>query len=185
MKRLFIAIKIHPSEKLRALVSALKRDLIDDKIKWVELHNLHMTLKFLGDTPEAHIPEIVRQVRRSCRDIPPFTLTLKDTGIFGSRYKPRVIWCGTMPDPAMKKLIRNLYANLETIGIEPGRQNVVPHLTLGRIKYIANKKHFQDVLDANRPGVIQESRVDEFYLLASTLRSQGPVHEIMETFRLD
>ncbi len=58
--RVFIAIslpgKIH--DNLSAIDAKLKRDLPDGIIRWVKVTNIHLTLKFLGDIPEADVDRL-------------------------------------------------------------------------------------------------------------------------------
>ena len=51
MQRIFAAIKIVPDEELSKLIKRLQTALANEKIKWVEPWNLHITLKFFGETP--------------------------------------------------------------------------------------------------------------------------------------
>ena len=49
----FIAIDIEPSDEIKKFVENLSQTKA--KLKLVELENMHITLKFLGETQEAHI----------------------------------------------------------------------------------------------------------------------------------
>ena len=52
MRRTFVAIKIPVSNQTVELINDIQSELKDDKIKWVESCNMHITLFFLGDTDE-------------------------------------------------------------------------------------------------------------------------------------
>jgi 2'-5' RNA ligase len=185
MKRLFAAIKIHPDESLSSLYWALKRSLKDEKIKWVDPDNIHITLKFFGETPEHHIPGICVALREAARGITPFSLQIRNTGVFGSSYQPRVVWFGIEPDDGLNKLAGSVVARLEDIGIEDDRQNFVPHLTIGRIKSLSDKKYFQQVMEKYRKGPIKKEEVTEFHLYESILSPQGPTYVIVDSFTLE
>jgi len=58
MKRIFIAVKIKLNEKSQQVFSECKFRLRDEKIKWVDPLNMHITLKFIGDTYENEIADI-------------------------------------------------------------------------------------------------------------------------------
>ena len=184
MKRLFAAIKIHPTEAFTSRYISLKKSLKDEKIKWVDLENIHITLKFFGESPEHHIPAIILALKEACMGMSPFELSLADTGIFGSSYKPRIIWFGIEPSNELIILFKNIFRELENIGIENDRQNFVPHLTVGRIKSLDNKKFFQQVIDKNCEGHIQKEEVNKFHLFESILSPQGPTYNIIESFDL-
>ena len=184
MKRLFAAIKIHPDEAFLKRYYAIKKALIDEKIKWVRPENIHITLKFFGETPEHHIPGISIALRQAAKEATPFELVLQNTGIFGSSYNPRVIWFGMEPHDEIIQLSKAVFRELEVIGIETGRQNFVPHLTVARIKSLDDKKFFQGVIDKNKEGFIQKEEVNEFHLFESILLPDGPKYELIESFGL-
>ncbi len=91
MKRIFAAIKINPNDKSLQIYNELKSACRNDKINWVDPHNLHITLKFFGETEENKIADIVSALLEIAKHHTGFSFYLKDVGIFGSHYKPRVI----------------------------------------------------------------------------------------------
>jgi 2'-5' RNA ligase len=184
MKRLFAAIKIHPIEAFTAQYLSLKKSLADEKIRWVDPDNIHITLKFFGETPEHHISNITGALRAAADTVPAFTINMENTGIFGSSYKPKVIWFGIDPCDELQLLSKNVFRELEKIGIEHDRQNFVPHLTIARIKYLQDKKHFQQIIDQHKEGFIQTEEVNEFHLFESILRPQGPLYKVVKSFPL-
>jgi len=95
-----------------------------------------------------------------------------------------VIWYGIRDETQIFNLADNIFSELEGIGIERDRQNFVPHLTIGRIKELNNKDKFQQIIDKNKPGLIQTIRVEEFSLIESVLQPTGPIYENIETFIL-
>jgi 2'-5' RNA ligase len=184
MKRLFAAIRIHPSETFVQHYYSLRKPLREEKIKWVDPGNIHLTLKFFGETPESNIPVIGAALEQAARETPVFGLEIKDTGIFGSRYQPRVIWLGIAPREDIAMLAENIFGKLEAAGMPRDRQNFVPHLTLARIKFLDDKKTFRQVIERHGQVYIQKEEVKEFHLFESILRPQGPVYSILETYKL-
>jgi 2'-5' RNA ligase len=183
-KRLFVAIKIRPGEEFLRLYYQLKKTFQQEKIKWVETENVHLTLKFLGETAAHEVEDIINALAEARLGIMPFDLVLEGMGIFGSSYNPRVIWFGIKEDKQMSNLAENIFSELELAGFERDRQNFVPHLTVGRIKEISDKKRFQEKLDKIKPGHIQTDRVEEFCLFESILQPEGPVYKVIETITL-
>ena len=184
MKRLFAAIKIEPSAEFSNLAAQLSRELRHDRINWVELKNIHLTLKFFGETEETQIPDIRKALGNAAGLCQPFTLRISRTGIFGSRYEPRVIWFGLDASPQMSELARLTMEELSKAGWEADRQNFVPHLTIGRIKEIKDKVLFQQVIDKYRNARIQDQAVGEIILFESILKPQGPTYIKLATFPL-
>ncbi|MCF8302394.1 MAG: RNA 2',3'-cyclic phosphodiesterase [Bacteroidales bacterium] len=183
-KRLFAAIKIKPEPEFLDILSQLQRALKLDKIKWVDPENVHLTLKFFGETNEDLIPDIIEQLDDAAQLASPFSLHIHDVGIFGSSYKPRVIWFNIEEEEQLQALAKNIQDNLKTLGYEPDRQNFVPHLTIGRIKHLKDRHFFQKRIDEHKEKSIQHVDVNEFYLMESILRSQGPLYKVVEKFTL-
>ena len=162
----------------------MKKSLPQEKIKWVDIENIHITLKFFGGTPEEKIDKICDALEKSTFNHDPFKLSLRDVGIFGSSYKPRVIWFGIDQSVELQKLADDIKYELNEIGYEADRQNFVPHITVGRIKIIENKKFFQKVIDENKSGFIQEIPVEEIVLYESILHRTGPEYISIEKIML-
>lgn len=184
MKRLFAAIKIQPSPEFLNLLFHLKRELHYEKIKWVSPENIHITLKFYGETPEDDIPLIEKVLQEAAVAHAPFTFRLKGLGVFGSSYRPRVIWAGIEDGKPLAELGKAVLNGSDRAGWKRDRQNFVPHLTIGRIKQLEDKRHFQEVIRKDRDVFLQEVSAEEIILYESILRSQGPEYVTLGSFSL-
>lgn len=183
MKRLFAAIPIHLTDESRQTIGLIQQEMRDDKIKWVHPENTHLTIKFFGETSEDRIDDICEAMDDAAIGIEPFTLRMERLGIFGSRYKPKVIWLGFDENQEIIRLQKNILKELEKIDIYEDRQNFVPHLTIGRIKFIKHKRFFQETIDKYKEAFSQENTIEKFHLFESILKPAGPRYEIVETFR--
>ena len=150
----------------------------------MEEYNIHITLKFFGETEEGKIPEIVRVLGELSAAINVFSFSLQKLGIFGSSYDPRVVWVGIEPYTDLASLMKIIRDKMEVIGYEPDRQNLVPHLTLGRIKFLKDKQLFQQIIDQNKGISSQEIKVGRIILFESILKKEGPVYLTLQTFPL-
>ncbi|MBE0557350.1 MAG: RNA 2',3'-cyclic phosphodiesterase, partial [Proteobacteria bacterium] len=145
MKRIFVAVTIDAADPLREYYQKFRNWFKTDRITWVEEENLHITLKFIGDTPEDKIPGIHQALSRVASAYSAFPASIIGAGVFGSSYKPRVLWFGVEDaGRPMEKLGRDIAGALEEAGIEDDRQNFVPHLTIGRIKYIRQRRKLDE-----------------------------------------
>jgi RNA 2',3'-cyclic 3'-phosphodiesterase len=183
MKRLFAAVKIDPGEEFLEGFREMKSAFSHEPVKWVEEHNIHITLKFFGDTEEAKISAIARELGEVSSGTKGFVLRLKNLGIFGSAYDPRVIWVGIEPYDKLSALMKEIRDRMEQIGLAADRQNLVPHLTLGRIKFLRNKELFRKTLDCFRSIESNEIAVGNFFLYESTLTKEGPVYKALQSFQ--
>lgn len=180
MKRLFIAIKINPDREFLQLCEELRSQLKFEKITWVSPQNVHITLKFLGDTPENKIEFISAGMKKAVTGMPAFSFRLRGLGIFGSSYQPRVVWAGIENWKELALIGENIIREMEFLGWERDRQNFVPHLTLGRIKFIRDKQVFQEVIGEYKHIDIQDVNVTEVRLYESVLTREGPVYTVVE-----
>jgi len=185
MKRLFVAVKIHPSPELLQVYYSSKKDLALEKIRWVEESNFHLTLKFLGNTHTSLIAKIDRTLKSVSLNTPSFEMHFHDAGIFGSRYAPRVIWLGIENSTQLNEFADNVLNELDQAGFLRDRQNFVPHLTIGRIKHIHSKKHLKNVIDKHKGNPIHQETVNEFYLYESILKREGPVYKVLKVYSLE
>jgi 2'-5' RNA ligase len=176
MKRLFAAIKIYPSARYISLFDEISSSLRHERIKWIEPENTHLTLKFFGETDDVKIPAICLAIKAAVAQSKPFTLKISNTGIFGSRYDPKVLWFGIEKLDELDELARNIFAELVKCGWEADRQNFVPHLTIGRIKELKDKPLFQKIIGKYNTVEIQEENVTEIILYESILRRDGPLY---------
>lgn len=181
-KRLFAAVKIHPSDAFLSVYNQIKTLLKHERITWVNPTVMHLTIKFFGEISVDQIPAISKCLQEATQKVQSFELEVKNTGMFGSRYDPRVIWFGIEDGNALKELFISVSDQLQTIGILPDRQNFVPHLTIGRIKEIKNKQNFQATLEQFRSHESGRQTIREMILFESILRREGPIYKHVEVF---
>jgi 2'-5' RNA ligase len=184
MKRLFAALKVHPDENLLNLYADLRARLRHEKIKWVDEKNIHITLKFFGETPESEIDTIYETLDDVAHRHQALKIKLQNIGIFGSKYNPRVIWFGMEKNPAIEALAMDVIQSLDKACFPHDGQNFRAHLTVGRIKSINDKRNFQQSIDRFKEVFLQSVKVDEFVLYESKLRPHGPEYSVVGSFRL-
>ena len=182
MKRLFAAVKIEPGELFLKSFRELRNRLGSESIKWVEENNIHITVKFFGDTDESLIPRMSGSLRKIADTGQVLNFRLSGIGIFGSSYQPRVVWTGIEPHEPLALLMKTAQLEMVPLGFEADRQNLVPHLTLGRIKYLKDKQLFQKALESFRSIHSDQLNVKECILYESILRKEGPLYITLEKF---
>ena len=176
MPRTFIAIKIKLSSEYDVLQQTLRRNTTFDEITWVANELNHITLRFIGKTFPAQVVQIKQILQEVARETECFSLKINKLGIFGSRYCPRVILLGFEQEPMLNQLVEKINEKLGTLGFEPAEGNFVPHITLGRIKKIHNKKKFSELIEAMQPIYKQEFAIKEIILYKSQLEKEGPIY---------
>lgn len=176
MKRLFIAFKIELNQENANLLQDLRRNTVYDSIVWVNENIQHCTLRFLGKTPENKIDTLKNIIQEVVTQHPSFALEIEKLGFFGSRYAPKVIWLGFRPQPLLQQLFEALEQRIVgELGMEKNDGHFVPHITLGRIKKVDNKRRFWATMEKFTP-FYQKMEVKEIILYQSRLEKDGPIY---------
>jgi 2'-5' RNA ligase len=184
MKRLFIAIKIEPDKSFIEIYDELASRLKYENLRFAEMNNLHLTLRFIGDTAENKIPDIDKMLNKTIETAKAFTLNINRTGVFGSSYNPRVVWFGIDQNEQLTHLHSAIELNLSKVGLFPDRQNFVPHLTLTRIKQLKDLKLFQKIISEFHEKKIMKQDVLTFSLIESILMKEGPIYNTLFSYTL-
>lgn len=181
--RTFIALTLPDGvrEALGAVSQELAPQVPDKSVKWVTPERMHLTLRFLGDTPVDALDDVADGLDRVAADSAPFTLHLDQLGCFPNERRPRVIWVGvrgaTEEAVALKEAIDRM---LVPLGWEPENRSFHPHLTLGRVK----SQHRRVELPWGSPVVSRPIPVDAVHLIESRLRPDGPLYTVRHTSSL-
>ena len=172
--RTFIAFPI--GERVVEKIGSLQKDLKPLKInaKMVDPKKIHLTLKFLGETPEQQLPSIITALNTI--PLQPFTATLAHLGAFPTPVNPKVLWIGLEP----QKPFNTLYNHINHALPSPAEKRFHPHITLARIKGPYDKKTVEHKLKTRIPP--ETFTIITFTLYQSTLAPQGPVYKELKTF---
>jgi 2'-5' RNA ligase len=184
MKRLFIAAHIQALPKLIEVRENLCNSLRNEQISWTKLEQMHLTFRFIGQTPLSRIDSIINAFHNASQDIQSFQIELKHIGIFGTSHSPKVIWAG-IEDKGESTIIYNrLQTELANIGIPSTRENFVPHLTLGRVKNPIQIPTFQATIDLWKNTVFGVTLINELIIFESILHAKGAIHIPIEKITL-
>ena len=182
--RTFIAVKITPQPGLVRLVNEFRQELRGEAVKWVDLQNMHLTVKFIGDTT----PEQVDQIKSVLGDIayrfPVFSFSLDGVGFFQRGGQPSVLFIKTDTAEILNKLASGIDDQLQLIGFEKESRRFSPHLTLGRIKYLKEKSSFLRLTEKFGQYPVQEVVCRQVIFYQSVLMPQGPLYKPLAEIKL-
>src|SRR6185503_17912307 len=88
-------------------------------VKWVRPEALHLTLKFLGDVDEVNEPSLQGALGQVADEARPVSLHIEGFGVFPDYQRPRIVWVGVAPDPALELLqhrVEQVFAPLASVG---------------------------------------------------------------------
>jgi RNA 2',3'-cyclic 3'-phosphodiesterase len=184
MKRTFLAVDIHPTEKLKEDFGLIRRRLRLEKINWVPEGSLHITTNFLGDTEEDILPLMVKNFEGSLLSMPAFELVIRSFGVFRNLHDPRVIWLGCDPCPTLQQIKNRLDQVLAGLGFKPESRDFSPHLTLGRVKNLRQVNQLSQLITLYKDVVFQKLRIDHLNFYESRLTPVGPEYISIKNFPL-
>jgi 2'-5' RNA ligase len=181
--RAFLAIEV--PEELKLKINKVIRQFrkCDARIKYVELENLHLTLKFFGDIDTDGIELLSEKISSVVSEFDGFKVNIRGCGAFPNENRIKVIWLGLENDELVRKLHNELDKEFVQLGFDKDRK-FSTHLTIGRMKSAKGKAEVKSTIEEFKDIEIGEMNVDGIVLKKSTLTPQGPIYEDLERFEL-
>ncbi len=104
------------------------------KAGWYEPEDYHITLKFLGDLPEARQPELIAAATPIAASTAPFVPGLEVLGAFPGLHRPNVLWVGVSTGPEPADLASRLEEAMAALGFPREGRPYRPHITIARCR---------------------------------------------------
>lgn len=169
--RLFYAIAADEEVKAAAAATVARLRRAPADYRWVDPRDMHLTLRFLGETAEEKLPEVERVMREVAAKTKPFEVVYGGVGGFDSLDDPRVVWVGVDAGFEPLKAVADLLGRDEP-------RPFAPHLTLGRRRRAEPAPGFSGLLRAEPPLALRRP-VERVSLYASKPAPFGHAYEIM------
>jgi RNA 2',3'-cyclic 3'-phosphodiesterase len=179
--RTFVATDIHPiiQKSIQKQVSFLRNILGDSSIRWVPVHNIHITLKFLGDVSPAKVDELQRIVKAEADSHSSFDIHVNELGSFPSSKRARVLFIGIQASAALEALQQGIESACVKVGFKSETRPFSPHLTIGRVRQGISKHDQQKIYEILRDVKIDSlgtASVDSVHLYKSERQTNGAVY---------
>jgi len=182
--RTFVAVKVEPSPALLHTMKDLQLALTGEPVKWVDPANLHLTLKFLGDTLPSQVDEIGEELNQVSKQFSSFSFQVEGLGFFKNKGIPRVLFVNIKDGEELQLIAAEIDNRLANLGFEPETRQFNPHLTLARIKFLKNKKGLYEAVEKYRDTFMQTAKINEIIFYRSVLKPEGAVYRELGKFRL-
>jgi len=166
------------------MYSSLRALLGNEKIVWVNMDKIHLTLVFLGNTEEDRIKAAGILLKQKCTGFGEFSFTLSGTGVFGNLKDPKVIWSGIKNSDKLLELNKLIIEGLKDTGFKIEDRQFRPHVTIARIKRINDIDTFRSAISRYHDVFFQEVHIKEVILFESILKPGGPVYRELGKFVL-
>jgi 2'-5' RNA ligase len=181
--RLFVALNI-PEDvraKLAALVAKLRPAC--NEARWPRIEGLHVTLKFIGETPAENAAKI-QAALASIAPRPAIKIDFRGLGFFPNESRPRVLWAGVVAGAELAALAAAVESALEPLGIPREERTFSPHLTLARFNNPRKLDALHSAIEKAGPLEFGAVSAQEFHLYQSVLKPGGAEYTRLSTFSL-
>ena len=187
-ERLFLAIELSDSarkgltERVRAMSARAA------KARWTPVDNIHVTLKFLGETPPERKAAVVEAMERAAANARPFEVSIAGVRIIRRRGAPRMVWA-TIADAQdqLRQLHERTEQSLERSGFPRDGRSFSPHVTLARVRDgIApwERRLLDEWASAQRSLAPIALAVEDVVLMKSELKPGGAQYTVCNRFAL-
>ena len=183
MIRCFIATELKISPKIVEFINDIKKT--GANIKLVEPENMHLTLKFLGDTNEELIDKIEQIIEESVKEIKPFNIELMGAGVFPNKNYIKVIWIGIEKGEHLKTIAKKIDENISKLGFQEEKRDFSPHLTIGRVRTAKNKEKILQIIEKYEHILFTKNKIDSIKLIKSELTQKGPIYTTIKEIKLN
>jgi 2'-5' RNA ligase len=188
--RCFIAIELPDGVKrgLREFQAQLKAGS-QAPVKWVDPNNIHLTLKFLGNVVADRLDEIGRAMTQAVRGTSPFSLEVKELGVFPNPRRVQIVWVGVSGEvEKLSRLQQRLESGLEKLGFPPENRRFTPHLTLARLRDRATpqeREKLGQLIAETEFEAAPSFTVNSVKLIKSQLTREGPIYSQLSSAALE
>ena len=175
--RLFLAI--NPPHHVRSAIWNATLSLRDawPDVSWVAEPRIHLTLKFIGEQPDAALAPLADALRTIGRSHAAPHVRVAGLGAFPNFRRPNVVWIGVDPDPRLELLHHDVEVACNALGYEIDGRPFRPHLTLGRIAVRGNAEQIRALGGAARKvRFTDDFIVESIDVMQSALGPGGPTY---------
>lgn len=179
--RTFVALEMPVAieDQLSKVIATLKGDLKEMPVRWVAVENIHMTLKFIGETSEENVQQISSLIEQCAKNVEPFDLQLKGFGVFPDSRRPLVLWVGVSAPENLATLQQKIESGLAHLGYPVEDRPFNPHLTIARVRRGAGSpdaKRIMAAMDEHKAITSDPVIIDSVTLFQTVLNRSGSVY---------
>ncbi|NTW57773.1 MAG: RNA 2',3'-cyclic phosphodiesterase [Nitrospirae bacterium] len=175
--RLFIAIEL--PDEIKQGIAGIQEQLrkAGAIAGWTRPEGIHLTLKFLGEVPEAKAQEIMQALDAAVKGTGKLSLTVEGTGMFPNVKNPHVLWIGVGGDiERLAGLQASIEDAMDKVGFEREERKFSPHLTLARIKFPKPRDNWQQKIVGMKDVKLGGFEAGHVSLMKSELKREGAVY---------
>jgi RNA 2',3'-cyclic 3'-phosphodiesterase len=150
---------------------------------WVHPQDLHITLAFLGNAPEAKIQAANEVIDAALNNEASFKMKINHLGIFGRKDSPRIFWAGLEGSAELNDVRDAVFTACVDSGFTLETRPFSPHITIAR-KWVGEEAFTADQLEAMNPFKKELTFHAERVVLYKTHLGKSPKYEPITLFPL-
>lgn len=185
VSRIFFAIDIpdKTKEEIGQFITLMKKKAKWNGIRWSKTENLHITLHFLAEVQNHHLPELIERVRFEIENrIPTGEFEIKGIELLPSPFRPRVIVFSIKDQEILEQLSVLIGQGIQSANYPIEDRPFKAHMTLGRIKHIQNP-HLEFLEECEMP-TLDKIPLKEVVLFRSDPQPDGTVYTALKKIKL-
>jgi 2'-5' RNA ligase len=176
MSRLFVGIFV--PDEVKKEIAEVQDSLtkMPMRAKLVEPENLHLTLTFLGETPDEKVEEISKKLDEVCSKYKGFTTKIGGVMMIPNENYIRVVALDVKSNnDVMENLRKDIVKQI-------GGDSYPVHLTLARVREVTNKNFVRENLKS--VNVEKFFAAESVHLIKSVVSRRGPVYKSVHESKL-
>ncbi len=179
--RAFIAISLSDeiTRQLEQVIENLKAQLPGVAVRWAPAHNIHLTMKFLGDVSITNLELVKKIIQVEASHHSAFEMSIGNLGAFPNPHRPQVLWVGVEAGQELFAIQSGIENEAARLGYAREDRPFSPHLTLARTARTASMEDVRQisaVLKGVKVGFLGAQKVQEIQLYRSDLQRSGAVY---------
>ena len=176
--RTFISIDVPITDEISSLLDSLRA------IKGIKVPpdgQIHLTLKFLGDTDDKKVKKLCTSLREALFDSPTFDITIEGLGAFPNERNPRVLWMGVKAPDELINIAEIVDDNIKSLNLRCDDKKFSPHITVGRID---GRPDLKELFEKNKGRCFCRFRCSSVSVMKSELTPRGAIHTVIDSIEL-
>lgn len=174
--RLFVAIELE--DRVRSCLGNVQTTLarLCEGVRWIPPHQLHLTLKFLGDVADQDVAGVASTITRVVAASAPFAMSGGGCGCFPPGGAVRIVWAGVADSSGvLERLAGSIDKGLSALGFPTEDRGFSPHVTIGRAREDRSHGRLRAAVGGCSIKPWQQA-VASVTLMSSVLSRTGPMY---------
>ena len=183
--RTFLALDLDTPTRRAIVAAAGQLPVGGSKVRWVAPQNLHVTMKYLGDVPDADVIGICRAVEDAAVRLAPVAFDVGGLECTPPRGPVKMVWAGARESAGMlARTFAGLESAMEALGFDVERRAFRPHITVARLRYCDDPAGLRQATARLADREFGTQDAGEVVVYSSQLTKEGPVYAAMARCKL-